>query len=57
MQLEELPAVIGSPSSNTFVQWMRFNTYGQIACMVHLPDKGAAAMKGKGMLESFMTPT
>jgi hypothetical protein len=36
MQLEDLPAVIGSPSSNTFVQWMRFNTDGLIACVCSL---------------------
>lgn len=28
VQLEGLPAVIGPSSSNTFVQWMRFDTHG-----------------------------
>jgi len=38
MQLEGLPVGIGSPSSNTFVQWMRFDTCGLIACAVHRLD-------------------
>ena len=33
MQLEGLPAVIGSPSS---VQWMRSNTHGLIVCVCSL---------------------
>ena len=36
VQLEDLPAVIGSPSSNIFVQCMRFNTHGLIVCVCSL---------------------
>ena len=33
MQPEDLPAGIGSPSSNTFVQRVRSNTHGLIVCV------------------------
>ncbi len=33
MQPGDLPAGIGSPSSNIYVQWTRFNTHGLIVCV------------------------
>ncbi|MGH9644465.1 MAG: hypothetical protein ACRD3Q_18840, partial [Terriglobales bacterium] len=48
-QLVDLPAVIGSPSNRTFVQWTRFNFHGPIALLYSRPDKGVRTMKRKIM--------